>query len=76
MRANPEPNDVFTFTNAHGAVVQIDSDGIDRQIVVNLLKLQSRVLRILLKQTVGRSSLLFNNPVQTRIQLPKFIGGP
>jgi len=57
MAANPKPDYLLAFPNAHGPVVDTDADRIDRIPWVNQFEAQSGMKRVLFEESVGASRL-------------------
>src|SRR5689334_7723452 len=60
MRSDPEPRLSDRHLHADRTVIEIDSDGIHRLDVVDLLESEARVLWILFESLIGSTSLCLN----------------
>jgi hypothetical protein len=60
MGPDPKPNNLVPLDKAHGAVVDVDADGVDWFPGMHALKRQAGVVRIVLKLFVGVPGLLLN----------------
>lgn len=57
VRANPEPNDVITFTNTECAIAGADPGGANGPRGVDLLEPEAGVIRIVPENPIGFSGL-------------------
>jgi hypothetical protein len=57
VSADPEPDDLIALADTHRSIVTIDSDGKYRLHRMNLLKAQTRMMRVLPEQPVRHPSL-------------------
>jgi hypothetical protein len=60
VTANPEPDDTISLDNRQRAVSEAYPRGIDILVALELLKLQARMPRILLKNSIGALGVPLN----------------
>src|SRR5262249_42625924 len=52
MAANPEPCDIVSLEECHGAVAECDAHRIDRFVSMDFLELQAGMVRVLAKEPI------------------------
>jgi len=67
VRPDPKPSYHVALSNSNCAIIQSDSDGIDRLGIMDSLELQAGVIRVLAKQAVRCTCAALHNIGQFRV---------